>query len=86
MEEEKHPIKWEVSIIEIQENGKLIFELIKRKGFIWRNEISRTLNIHAITVGDALKRLTDQNKIELSHVDNFQRKNYKIYSGSSPRF
>ena len=69
-----------------RENEKLIFELIKRKGFIWRNEISRTLNIHAITVRDTLKRLTYQNKIELSHVDNFHRKNYRIYSGSSPRF
>lgn len=69
-----------------RENEKLIFELIKRNGVIWRNEISRTLNIHTITVHDVLNRLLDDNKIELSHIDNFHRKNYKIYSGSSPRF
>jgi len=69
-----------------RENEKLIFELIKRKGLIWRNEISRTLNIHAVTVREVLKRLIKKNKIELSHIDTHQKKYYKKYSGSSPRF
>ena len=30
MEENKHPIKWEVSIIELQENGKKKFKVTRR--------------------------------------------------------
>lgn len=47
-----------------RKNEDLIFKLINEKSIIWRNEISRTLSIHAVTVGDVLKRLSNQNRIK----------------------
>jgi len=34
MEEDKHPIKWEVSIIELQENGKKKFKVTRRVPYL----------------------------------------------------
>jgi len=62
----------------IKEDIPEIFQFLLIKGESYRNEIARELKITPNTIRDTLKRLANQQKIQLIKVDKFQRKFYTI--------
>lgn len=64
-----------------RENESKVFQFLLIKGEGYRNEIARELKITPNTIRDTLKRLLHQNKIQLTRIDKFQRKFYKIKTG-----
>ena len=63
-----------------KENEKRVFDFIMKRDKSYRNDISRNLRIHPITIHDVLKRLIKNGKIKSVGSDRFQRKFYKINS------
>ena len=63
-----------------KENERKVFQFLLIKGESYRNEIARELKITPNTIRDTLKRLLNQNKIQLTRVDKFQRRFYTTYN------
>ena len=61
-----------------RENEYRVFQFLLNKGESYRNEIARELKITPNTIRDTLKRLANQQKIQLIKVDKFQRRFYTI--------
>ncbi len=61
-----------------KKNEERIIKFLDLKGKSYRNEIARELKIKPPTIRDTLRRLIQQNKIEVADVDKFKRKFYRI--------
>ncbi len=67
-----------------KENERKILDFIKLKGKSFNAEIARELLINYVTSRDVLKRLLNKNKIEISYIDKFGRKYYKLKKENNP--